>query len=598
MAPSIRTKPVIQPNLGLHYDKSRLTVPLRALHEGLNFRVLEGRLNNRQVGWSRYSDFTLNGPVTLIDNLRTRDANEFLVFGTPTDLYTYDPNTDAVRYITPIYVTGTAAASGTSVTGTSTTWDASGIKAGDEISFGANDEDDPAATWYEIDAVGSDTAITLTATAGTVADGPYTIRRKFQGTASTVWDSDSFMAVGGTTDYWYATNGIDNPIKWDGSGSATYLSLGFTAKHLRVYSNMMIWANLVQSGEALPTDIVNSDIGDPEDVTTGLSEQFSIHAGADEIAALAVLGDNIVFYSLNHIVMAQFVGDPLIFAFRQASTEQGTIGPRLVANFGDHHKFLSLDGQYVFDGASIAGVGEQVWRNVLNSHDPTRTYAGLCHFDDQWSELIWAVPLVTDPATSVDLAYVEHYQENVDQQRGEPIPFSKRNFPFTAVGYYEQQSDITWDTATGTWDEATYSWTDPYYFASSPINLAGTSDGEVFLLNSGQTADGTALVSYVEFGKRPVIEGRRRGIVSRIYPYVESITGGTMTVTTMMSDHAEGADTISEANSFDLALNEGEFFVTPYRAGRYFAVKFGVDDATTQWEIDGYDYDARDGGYR
>jgi hypothetical protein len=69
---------------------------------------------------------------------------------------------------------GTAAVSGTAVTGTGTTWQASRLAVGSRIGFGSVD---PTAigTWYEISAIGSDTGITLTATGGTIGDGPYVI---------------------------------------------------------------------------------------------------------------------------------------------------------------------------------------------------------------------------------------------------------------------------------------------------------------------------------------------------------------------------------------------------------------------------------------
>jgi hypothetical protein len=72
------------------------------------------------------------------------------------------------------YSTGTASASGTAVTGTSTAFSASRLAVGSRIGFGSTD---PTAisTWFEISAIGSDTGITLTASAGTVGDGPYVI---------------------------------------------------------------------------------------------------------------------------------------------------------------------------------------------------------------------------------------------------------------------------------------------------------------------------------------------------------------------------------------------------------------------------------------
>jgi len=72
------------------------------------------------------------------------------------------------------YTTGTAAVSGTAVTGSSTTWQASRLAAGARIGFGSTDPSQ-ITTWYEISAIGSDTGITLASSAGSIADGPYVI---------------------------------------------------------------------------------------------------------------------------------------------------------------------------------------------------------------------------------------------------------------------------------------------------------------------------------------------------------------------------------------------------------------------------------------
>ena len=76
------------------------------------------------------------------------------------------------------YSTGTVGVSGTAVTGTGTAWKTYGVSAGARIGFGSTN---PAliTTWYEIapgSALASDTAITLSTTAGTITAGtPYVI---------------------------------------------------------------------------------------------------------------------------------------------------------------------------------------------------------------------------------------------------------------------------------------------------------------------------------------------------------------------------------------------------------------------------------------
>jgi hypothetical protein len=75
-----------------------------------------------------------------------------------------------IRMTYELETTGTVAVSGTAVTGTSTLFSTNKVCVGNRIGFGSTD---PTAitTWYEISAIGSDTSITLTATAGTVTAG-------------------------------------------------------------------------------------------------------------------------------------------------------------------------------------------------------------------------------------------------------------------------------------------------------------------------------------------------------------------------------------------------------------------------------------------
>lgn len=68
------------------------------------------------------------------------------------------------------YTTGTVSASGTSVTGSGTTWSTDRMAVGSRIGFGSTDPTQ-ITTWYQISAVGGDTSITLTSSAGTISGG-------------------------------------------------------------------------------------------------------------------------------------------------------------------------------------------------------------------------------------------------------------------------------------------------------------------------------------------------------------------------------------------------------------------------------------------
>ena len=81
-----------------------------------------------------------------------------------------------IRVILENYTTGTVGVSGTAVTGTSTTWDTDRLSVGSRIGFGSTDPTQ-ITQWFQISAIGSDTSITLTTSAETVASGtPYVIQ--------------------------------------------------------------------------------------------------------------------------------------------------------------------------------------------------------------------------------------------------------------------------------------------------------------------------------------------------------------------------------------------------------------------------------------
>ncbi len=73
----------------------------------------------------------------------------------------------ALRYL---HTTGTVEVSGTAVTGTGTNFVDEGIAVGARIGFGSTDPTQ-ISTWYVISAIGSDTGITLSSSAGTISAG-------------------------------------------------------------------------------------------------------------------------------------------------------------------------------------------------------------------------------------------------------------------------------------------------------------------------------------------------------------------------------------------------------------------------------------------
>lgn len=109
---------------------------------------------------------------TWVPSTNTYTLQGFIILTFPT---TGNVTARGLRAILENYTTGTVGVSGTAVTGSGTAW-STGLSVGSRIGFGSADPTQ-ITTWYQISAIGSDTSITLTGSAGTVSAGtPYVIQ--------------------------------------------------------------------------------------------------------------------------------------------------------------------------------------------------------------------------------------------------------------------------------------------------------------------------------------------------------------------------------------------------------------------------------------
>lgn len=628
-----KSSAVIKPNLGLYLDRPPIAIPPGGLQAGLNFRVQQGNLNNLNLGWSAFNSLQLNGPVRLIKNFVTSEGSLYLIFGTLTDLYSYNTSTKAVAYITPIYATGTVSASGTAVTGSGTAWNTTpsgsqwaNAKAGDQISFGSNSQTSTTATWYTIQSVNSDTSITLTASAGTISGGTsYTIRRLFTGAFNDPWQTEVFVdanvpsgagSYGNGEDLIYFTNGIDNVVNWNGLSAQVNLltGIGFTCKTIVQFGDMMIYGNAIQGVSSLSTTIFNSDAGAPSSVgntSTGIAGQFIIQGGTDPILAMARLGAYLAVYCANTTMLVSLTGSNTVFAFRIAGSNKGIIGQNAIALYPTQHQIIASDGMYYFDGTAIQPINTHIWRNVVSSLDQIRNNNIFSFLDEQNGEMIWSVPQTTDPNSGTvsspnAVAWTEHYLEETAGQAQSALiasamglnrPYSSRSFPFTAVGSFLNQNVVTWNQLTNAWNTYNYRWNDSFFSANFPITLVGDNNGYIYQLNASQTANGTPLNSTITFGRRATADGRMRAMVRRIYPFVQSFPSN-LTVVCGFADFASGPATTTVSFNFDQSYaTQGAFMVPVYRRGRYLDLTFG-DASGNPWVIQGFDLDVLPGGMR
>ena len=610
-----RSREVVGPNYGLYLDTPPLMIPPQGMVDCLNVRVKHKRIVRDNLGWSKFpnSDTPLNldgKPVMLIDRFLLRSGVSRTVMANTTDLFSFDDETGDLDYITPRYEAGTvdATESSTTITGNTTTF-TDFVKPGDFIHIGASGETDPAADWYEIEEVDSNTQLTLTEpyTGATDTAISYTIRRTFSGGLEHRFSSETFsdaQAVEGSDgDRWYCVNRLDPVVGWDGQSDQAYIpDLGNvdTCLGLRRFSNILVFIAPTTSGENRQFSIRTSAIGQPENTITLDATELVVHDGNDPVQRAENIGDLIAIYSENSIVLAQFVGPPLMFVFRLASRGHGPISRGAVATFPDFHLFIGRDTQYLFDGSAAQPISMHVWRGLLRTMPP-ELYDQIYHtFDEHNGELVWSLPAPADPEDGpCSTAVVQHYLEDVGNA---PSPHTRRTFPFTAAGYYVRPPDsqVRFSDLDVPWEEMNVRWTDRYFRSEVPIVLVGDADGNVFTLGGRSTADGDPLYSFARMGRMEVSALDWRAVIRRLYPIIEFLDGMTHEVIVRIygADFADGPATLIHEQALSVGPPGTRFFTVPRKSTKYIEVEFATTQATQYWAILGYAVDAVRGAGR
>lgn len=492
-------------------------------------------------------------------------------------------------------------------------------------------------TWYQIASVNSDTSLTLatTYTGSTLSGSAYMVRQCLKGGSNAgavlVNESEVFISAelgavpvspssgqAAFSDTWFYTNGFDPVVMiWavqngaqtnanQAFGSQYPPSIPFLAKSLKAYKGIMVYGGIGFPASTWPVtsaikpattftqgnEIASSDSSTPNQLNSGIAFQGIAISGPFTIGKLGILGQVLMLYGIgseaagaatedNHsgvVTSASLVGFPTIWSFSDVIQTRGPISGEAVAIFSDRHQFISIDGEYRYNGLFIQIMNDQVWREVLLGLDYTRRQAFFHYQCSAHGDLIWAVPQSTDPAnqTYASSAYVEHYMEQANSYLFKP--YTKRDFPFTACCTYQPAGAAS---------------------PGSPIYLASDPTGTIWQLYSSNTQNGTAALATATWGSRPIGNGRSKMLVTRVYPEIQYQASpiGNVSITLTLQNYAEGPVTITDTQSFNPSYANGVGWTTHYRRGSVGAITLS-DQLGVGWVTAGYDWDYTLGGVR
>lgn len=328
--------PATPPNYATYIDNLRIRSDTLVLDHG--YTVM-----------STCSDTAENQCVGLIAYYRDDGVNKLLAFGA-NHAFAYNSSTgnlDILRYV--ISSPGTVAVSVADpaiVTGTLTTFQTSGVEAGDFFKISA----DPDANYVEIATVDSETQLTLVAVypgAPIGAGTAYKVDRLQHGTQSQLFRS---VVLEGKA-VW--SQGVDTLRTYNGTVVAELSSI-YAAFHLTSHESRLILAHTTESGTIHPRRLRWTVIGDMSDFS-GLGSGFvDLVDTPDFIMGIEDLQGQLVIYKERNIYLAQNTGNVFLpFAFSQKIQGIGIFAPNSLANDGERHFFVGNDDIYSFDTVTL-----------------------------------------------------------------------------------------------------------------------------------------------------------------------------------------------------------------------------------------------------
>ena len=266
----------------------------------------------------------------------------------------------------------------------------------------------------------------------------------------------------------------------------------------------------------------------------------------------------------------QFIGPPFTFGLRQLGQNCGIIGSHAGVDINGVSYWMSQDSFFLYDGTvkKLPCTVEQFIFNNINQTGAENAFAG---HNGEFNEIMWFYPRTGSDQINAIVAY--NYLEG------------------------------TWWTGTlarTTWiDREVYD--NPVateYLENTIANnevISGLTDGatQTFLHETGNDADGEAIIAFVKSGVVQIGEGNEFSFVSKLIPDVEDQLG-VLNAKLEFKNYPNNSTAVTKTTSF----SDNTDFVSLRGRGREFTVNLVSNTTGTAWRLGTQRFDIQPDGRR
>lgn len=237
-----------------------------------------------------------------------------------------------------------------------------------------------------------------------------------------------------------------------------------------------------------------SQNGDPTNATTSWLEIEGrggfIDAPTEEnIVTAERIKDRLIIYFERSTWEIVYLGNTAVpFRWQQINNHLGCEGSFSIVGFDKSVLGVGNVGVHSCNGVNVARIDEKIPNEVFKIHNgndgPERVYG----IRDYYNEVVyWSFPDSANSPIFPTRILLYNYSNNT---------WAFFNDSFTCFGYYQKNSDLTWDTVENTyptWGQWNNPWSSALFQSSFPDIIAGNQEGFVFILDSGLSSNSQSL---------------------------------------------------------------------------------------------------------
>jgi hypothetical protein len=420
---------------------------------------------------------------------------------------------------------------------------------------------------YTVSASGTHTDITR------ATGGDYTA------TADTKWTGGELSGI------MVVNNVNDVPQYWNGNTGTDMAALtGWTStwrcRALRPLRNHLVAVNITKTSTNYPNMVKWSHAADPGAVPSSWDEADATKdAGEQDLADangflvdMVPLGDLGILYTTGSYHAMQYIGGTYIWRFTRLSEFAGALSQNCAVQYPGGHVVLTAGDIITHSGgAPTSIVNARIRSNLFSSIDTTNYGRSFVAHNEIRSEVWVCIP--TAGATSCTRAYVWNYAQNSWGIRDLP------NVPHANLGPIQSSTGTAWSDEVGTWAAATGSWDAIGLDSSKRRLMMASTDGRLFLADSGSTYDGTSTSMYVEKTDMSLGDSTVSKFVQSVRPKVDGVIGETLSVRVGATDYADGTITWSDPVTYTVGSTRAADFRV---SGKFIGVKI-EDTVGSPW---------------